>query len=272
MPSRHRGTTARPPLDRRKGAVKQSRGKFAVSSGNGPGGQALEFHDVMTDPAEKGALPPFRLAMAAGTAALCAAIVYNAVVGQDGRQRDVLSRLSDLEQHETLPVTIGLGAFDGRPTTRSAVTIEQLAALAAKEGMQEALATDLQRELAALGFYQDQVDGQYGPRLRQAIEAYQRAHDLEVTGEPTARLLDHIRFMGQVGDAASPADPAQLDVRAVQEGLARLGYAPGPQDGVLGPRTADAIREFERDRQLKETGTLTDALAQEISRVLSGGG
>jgi hypothetical protein len=92
----------------------------------------------MTDPAEKGALPPFRLAMAAGTAALCAAIIYNAVAGQDGRQRDVLSRLSDLEQHETLPVTIGWAPSTAARPRRSAVTIEQLAALAANEGMQEA--------------------------------------------------------------------------------------------------------------------------------------
>jgi peptidoglycan hydrolase-like protein with peptidoglycan-binding domain len=65
---------------------------------------------------------------------------------------------------------------------------------------------------------------------------------------------------------------AQLDVRAVQRGLARLGYSPGPEDGVLGARTREAIRKFERDRDLPETGTITDELAQEITRVLSGGG
>lgn len=226
----------------------------------------------MTDPAEKTTLPPFRLAVAAGTGALCAAIIYNAVAGQDGRQRDVLSRLSDLEHHETLPVTIGAGAFDARPTTKAMVTIEELAELAANEGSGEALASDLKRELAALGLYQNRPADQPGLALRQAIEDYQRAHKMEVTGEPTARLLDHIRFMTRIGEAAAPVAAADVDVRAIQTGLARLGYSPGPQDGVLGALTREAIRKFERDRNLKETGALSDELVQEITGVLSEGG
>jgi peptidoglycan hydrolase-like protein with peptidoglycan-binding domain len=225
----------------------------------------------MTDPAENNALPPFKLAVAAGTAVLCAAIIYNAVAGQDGRQRDVLSRLSDLDRHETLPVTIGVGAFDARPTTKSIVTIEQLAELAVNEGERELLASEIQRELAALGLHEARLEGRNGSRIRQAIEAYQRAHDLEVTGEPTSSLLDHIRFMARFGQVATTAT-AEVDVLAVQEGLARLGYAPGPPDGVLGARTRDAIRKFEQDRNLAQTGTITEELAQEVTRILSGGG
>jgi len=168
---------------------------------------------MLRDPAaENKALPPFRLAATAATAALCLAIVYNAVAGQDGRQRDVLSRLSDLEQHATLPIAIGIGAFDARPTTKSMVTIEQLAELAANEGMRENL-----------------------------------------------------------GARPAAADKDDVDVRAVQEALARLGYSPGPPDGVLGARTREAIAKFEQDRNLTQTGTVTDALAQEVARVLAGG-
>jgi hypothetical protein len=169
----------------------------------------------MNDPAENKALPPFKLAVSAATAALCAGIVFNAVAGQDGRQRDVLSRLSDLEQHASLPVTIGVGAFDARPTTKSMVTIEQLAELAANESRRE---------------------------VREPVQR-----------EP-ARAM------------------AEVDVRDVQEGLARLGYSPGPPDGVLGGRTRDAIRQFEQDRNLAQTGAISEELAREISRVLSGGG
>jgi hypothetical protein len=167
---------------------------------------------MMREPAENRALPPFHLVVAAGTAALCVAIVYNAVAGQDGRQRDVMSRLSDLEQHATLPIAIGIGAFDARPTTKSTVTIEQLAELATNESLRENL-----------------------------IDRPTTAHKNEV------------------------------DVRAVQEALARLGYSPGPPDGVLGALTREAIVQFEQDRNLTQTGTITDALAQEVARVLSGG-
>jgi hypothetical protein len=170
----------------------------------------------MTEPAENNALPPFKLAVAAATAVLCGAIVYNAVAGQDGRQRDVLSRIGDLEQHRTLPVTIGVGAFDGRPTTKSTVTIEQLAELAAKESEGEIRAAAPPRE--------------------------------------------------------GPMTLADIDVRAVQQGLARLGYAPGPDDGMLGAQTRDAIRQFEQDRNLARTGDITEELAREVSRVLAAGG
>ena len=164
----------------------------------------------MTDPAEINALPPFKLAAAVVTAALCIAIIYNAVAGQDGRQRDVLGRIHDFDQRTTLPVKVGAGAFDARPTTRSIVSIEQLAELAAREGELEASA-----------------DGGAGA--------------------------------------------GQMDVSTVQKGLERLGYSPGPQDGVLGDRTRDAIRKFEQDRNWEQTGTITEELAQEIGRVLSGG-
>jgi peptidoglycan hydrolase-like protein with peptidoglycan-binding domain len=40
---------------------------------------------------------------------------------------------------------------------------------------------------------------------------------------------------------------------------------------MLGARTRQAIREFEQDRQLIQTGTITEELAREVTRVLSGG-
>ena len=225
----------------------------------------------MTDTAETNTLPPFKLAVAAGTAVLCGAIVYNAVAGQDGRQRDVLSRLSDLEQHSSLPVTIGVGTFDGQPTTKSVVTLEQLAEIAANARERDVLAAEVGRALEGMGLYQTQSDDPDGALLRRAIEAYQRAHDMEVTGEPTGRLLDHIRFIAKIG-AAATAGVDDVDVRTVQEGLARLGYSPGPPDGVFGDQTREAIRRFEQDRNLVQTGTITDELVREVTRVLPGAG
>jgi hypothetical protein len=46
-------------------------------------------------------------------------------------------------------------------------------------------------------------------------------------------------------------------VRAAQSELGRLGYKPGPVDGVIGPRTTNAIKAFQRAQQLPETGSLT---------------
>jgi peptidoglycan hydrolase-like protein with peptidoglycan-binding domain len=47
---------------------------------------------------------------------------------------------------------------------------------------------------------------------------------------------------------------------AVQEALLDEGYDPGWPDGVLGPQTRRAIRAFEADYSLPDTGTMTPGL------------
>lgn len=52
-------------------------------------------------------------------------------------------------------------------------------------------------------------------------------------------------------------------VRDLQQTLDTRGYSPGPIDGILGPRTRDAIREFQQANNLPATGAPTsDTLAQ----------
>ena len=47
------------------------------------------------------------------------------------------------------------------------------------------------------------------------------------------------------------------DVREVQDALREKGYNPGPADGVMGPRTQQALREFQQaNNNLKATGNL----------------
>lgn len=45
-----------------------------------------------------------------------------------------------------------------------------------------------------------------------------------------------------------------LQVRAVQQALARAGLLQGPADGIFGPGTERAVRGFQRAHQLKEDG------------------
>jgi hypothetical protein len=53
-------------------------------------------------------------------------------------------------------------------------------------------------------------------------------------------------------------------VRAAQSALQGMGYNPGPVDGQMGPRTAGAIRNFQRAQRLPETGTLTPETLQRL--------
>jgi putative exosortase-associated protein (TIGR04073 family) len=52
------------------------------------------------------------------------------------------------------------------------------------------------------------------------------------------------------------------DVRDVQQRLSDMGYQPGPVDGVIGPKTRAAVRAFQKDNDLHQTGRLDhDTLA-----------
>ena len=79
-------------------------------------------------------------------------------------------------------------------------------------------------------------------------------------------LADRIR--GSAGVRASwPTDEAALDrssAIALQEGLTVLGFPTGGADGVLGARTAEAIRGYQSARGLPADGFATETLLQRI--------
>jgi len=52
------------------------------------------------------------------------------------------------------------------------------------------------------------------------------------------------------------AAKVQPDVRAAQEKLRDKGYDPGPIDGIWGPRTAAAVREYQRKEKMTVTNRL----------------
>lgn len=64
-------------------------------------------------------------------------------------------------------------------------------------------------------------------------------------------------------------DPANT-VTGIQQRLANLGYDVGPVDGVLGPRTAAAIQQFQEDERhngLEPTGEADEATIQHLRRL-----
>jgi peptidoglycan hydrolase-like protein with peptidoglycan-binding domain len=61
------------------------------------------------------------------------------------------------------------------------------------------------------------------------------------------------------GPAETRQDDAATRIRRAQERLQALGFAPGPIDGVLGPRMRAALRQFQRTHRLPTTGELDEA-------------
>ena len=53
-------------------------------------------------------------------------------------------------------------------------------------------------------------------------------------------------------------------VNALQQRLAQLGFSPGPVDGQFGPRTQDAVRNFQRSQSLIPDGTVGQATLQAL--------
>ncbi|MEL6980118.1 MAG: peptidoglycan-binding domain-containing protein [Pseudomonadota bacterium] len=70
--------------------------------------------------------------------------------------------------------------------------------------------------------------------------------------------------------ATNSQDANQAATARIQAGLSRLGYNPGPVDGVKGARTSRAIRAYQRDNALLVDGRATFELAEHIDGQLRG--
>ncbi len=81
-------------------------------------------------------------------------------------------------------------------------------------------------------------------------------------------LADRYKDSGRIA-AAWPVEESPLDQSsrmAIQTGLNALGYMLGEPDGVLGRRSRQAIRDYQKDRGLPADGFATAAL---LTRILN---
>jgi peptidoglycan hydrolase-like protein with peptidoglycan-binding domain len=98
---------------------------------------------------------------------------------------------------------------------------------------------------------------------------------MDATGEPSPELIEHIRFTREVAEAslftgtvdAAPDAEARANIRRVQTGLAELAYGPGEINGELTEATRRAIRAFQHDRNMRETGEITPELLTELAKL-----
>jgi peptidoglycan hydrolase-like protein with peptidoglycan-binding domain len=214
---------------------------------------------------------------------LCGLITYNALYLQDVRggagrvsaeSEETTPKQPDKSSQQTKTAAAPEAQADGTVTGTAPADAP---ANAPVQEASSALVTAVQRELSVRGYDVGDGDGILTPETEQAIRQYELSQGLVETGTPSDELLRHIvlgESLGDLGMATAPGAPAGGNaaapgdmVKAVQQTLADLGYAPGPVDGMMGQNTADAIRQFQKDRKLAETGEISPTLLQEMERV-----
>jgi peptidoglycan hydrolase-like protein with peptidoglycan-binding domain len=128
----------------------------------------------------------------------------------------------------------------------------------------------VQQRLKQDGAYPGQTDGVWGPDSAAALEQFQRAHGLQVTGQLNqgtvatlglnpADLLAAVPPGVPTAPAATAEPLSREAVRSVQSRLHQLGFYSGRIDGIWGPGMQGALQRFQQGRGLQATGQLNPA-------------
>ncbi len=175
----------------------------------------------------------------------------------------VIRRYNNSDRY-ALVVALLARAFDGRPGLVRDWP-RQMGSLNREQVL------ELQTLLNGLGYASGEPDGLFGSNTRRAVSRFQADFDVPADGFPTEALLNQVRVRAGV-TPEPPREPRGLDsrgVRELQRLLNRLGYSAGSADGVIGSRTRDAIRAFERARGMEVRGRATDVVL-EAARAAAG--
>ena len=225
---------------------------------------------------------PIAVVLSAAAIVGCGAILFNTFFNQ---QQTSSSALALAPADASTKVTITAGQKSSRTFTLK----------------YDPLVEDIQRELLATGHFNGLVDGVTGPRTKVAVETYQRENKLDVTGEISKVLLEHIQYTRKLNQAAefTGSVSAQTEAKSVtvqplaelpivtkkppqkprvasggdnavaklQQRLAMLGYDPGSRSGQLDEGTRSAILIFEMDHGLPMQGKISKALLTALKTV-----
>lgn len=230
---------------------------------------------------------------------MTATIIYNALYLQEDPPHGRADALSAGQATtRVLGVAPSADGTDGASERTAGPAVTDVPRQAAPGGESRLVVRAIQRELSLRGYDVGPVDGQMSEKTRKAIAAFQMRAGVAVTGVPSDDVLRQILLGDTIGTAgggtagatsvaSAPVTsgapgvtgsvPAADSIAAyagdagtilrVQQVLAELGYAPGVIDGAWGHNTAEAVRAFQRDRNMAMTGTITPELLAEFQRV-----
>jgi N-acetylmuramoyl-L-alanine amidase len=144
-----------------------------------------------------------------------------------------------------------------------------------RAGDEGAAVRDIQERLDALGFSPGQdTPSSFSAGTEDAVREFQRARGLDVDGivgpdtwrslyEAGYRLGDRMLFLRR------PMMRGE-DVSELQSRLSSLGFDVGKVDGIFGPKTEQAVIEFQHNRDLAEDGKAGPEVVTEVHLVTRG--
>ncbi len=130
----------------------------------------------------------------------------------------------------------------------------------------------MRERLASLGFEStgDAIE-EFGEGTVAVVEAFQRARGLPITGVVDDTTWERLIEAGwRLGSRLLFTSSPHLrgdDVAELQVRLAQFGFNPGRIDGIFGPLTEEALRDFQRNCGLDPSGTLTRSTLTELERM-----
>lgn len=149
-----------------------------------------------------------------------------------------------------------------------------------RSGDRDVAVGEIRARLAQIGFSVESDDAQYfDERVADAVRAFQQARGLTVdglVGPLTLRRLEEARW--SLGDRLLSFTPGHMihgeDVTSLQQRLTSMGFDAGKIDGIFGPRTEKALKEFQAGVGVKSDGICgseTFEALRRLVRTVSGG-
>lgn len=136
----------------------------------------------------------------------------------------------------------------------------------------------LEQRLSQLGYLSGEADSAFDGETRSALESFQQANGLEVTGAPDATTLERLDsadalsrqgYLARFANAYAQMTPLEKgstsnDVLSVQRKLKEYGYFLGEPDGVFGDTTRDAVETFQMVNGLPVNGVADGAVLMRL--------
>ncbi|MEA4898543.1 MAG: peptidoglycan-binding protein [Christensenellaceae bacterium] len=132
----------------------------------------------------------------------------------------------------------------------------------------------LQKRLKELGYFDGDIGGNYLAKTTEAVKRFQKAINVKETGTATTALQKKLFSSNAPKYKPDPKpDPDYVEisegdtgahVKRMQQRLADLGYYGGSVNGNFGPRTSDAVKQFEARYGKPKTGIASPALQKKL--------